>query len=80
MQEALEFKNFALVKTAVKFRNLQISKKKFNSTTSRNFYIPFQIMCISLRYNLKNNTAVRTSGYLYRVNKKFSVRNAFVFF
>ena len=44
--------------TAVKFRNLQISKIP-NTDTSRIFPIPFKVMHISLRlYSLKNNSAV----------------------
>ena len=41
--------NFFLVKAAVKFRNLQISKV-LNTDTNRIFPIPFKVMCISLRY------------------------------
>ena len=38
-----------LVKTAVKFRNLKISKV-LNTDTNRIFLIPFKVMYISLRY------------------------------
>ena len=40
---------FFLVKAAVKFRNLQISKI-LNTDTNRVFPIPFKVMYISLRY------------------------------
>ena len=31
-------------------------------------------------HNLKNNSSLSRAGYLYRVNQKFSLTNAFVFF
>ena len=43
MQEALEFKNFALVKTAVKFRNLQISKKKLTALQAEIFIFLYRL-------------------------------------
>ena len=38
-----------LGKTAMKFRNLQISKI-LNTDTNRNFPVPFKVIYISLRY------------------------------
>ena len=61
-----------LVKTAVKFRNLRISKV-LNTDTNRIFPILFKITYISLEmYNLKNNLTVSRSGYLYGVSHKLS--------
>ena len=40
---------FLLLKTAVKFRNLQVSEF-VNTHTNRIFQILFQFMCICLRY------------------------------
>ena len=69
-----------LVKTTVKFRNAEINKI-LNTNANRVFPVAFKIMYISLRcmHSLKNNPAVYGSGYLYEVNQKFSVTNAFVF-
>ena len=61
--------------------NLQISKI-LNTNTNQIFPIPFKVIHIYLWdiHSLKNNTAVSRSGYLYRLNQKFSLTNAFVFF
>ena len=53
----------SLVKAAVKFRNLQMSKI-LNINTNRIFPIPFKIMYISLKF-----TQFERSGYLYGVKK-----------
>ena len=72
---------FFLEKTAMKFRNLQISKI-LNTNTNRIFPIPLKVIHIYLWdiHSLKNNAAVSRSGYLYRLNQTFSLTNAFVFF
>ena len=53
----MESLNLFLVKKAVKFRNLQISKI-FNIDINRTFAIPFKIMYISLKQSLRNNFVV----------------------
>ena len=66
-----------LVKAAVKFRNLQISKI-LNTDTNKIFPIPFKVMYISLRYTkFEKQFAESRSGYVYRVNQKYSLANAF---
>ena len=69
---------FFLVKATVKFWNLQLSKI-LNTDTNRIFPTPFNVMYISLRYSLKTNSVVSRSGYLFGMNKKFSLTNALVF-
>ena len=69
-----------LVKAAVKCWNLQINK--ILNTIQTEF---FQFLSSLLRtylwdiHNLKNNTTVSRSGYLYGVNSNFSLTNAFCF-
>ena len=68
-----------LVKKAVKFRNLQISKI-LNTNTNRIFPIPFKVMYISLRYTkFEEHSAASRSCSLYGVNQKFSLTNTFFF-
>ena len=47
--QALEFLIFLLVKTAVKFKTLEITKT-FNTDTNRLFRISMKVVYISLRY------------------------------
>ena len=42
---------------AMKFRNLQASKI-LNTNTNRIYPVPFEVMYISSRYGLKNNSTV----------------------
>ena len=69
-----------LVKTAVKCRNLQIDKI-LNTIQIEFFQFFSSLVCTYLWdiHNLKNNTTVSTSGYMYGVNPNFSLTNAFCF-
>ena len=68
-------------KTAVKFRNLQISKV-VNPDTTQNFSNSFQgyVHIVWDIHSFKNNSTVSRSGYLYGVNQKFSLTKCFWFF
>ena len=69
------------VKTVVKFRILQASKI-LNNNRNKSFPIPFKVMCTFFRckkQGLKNNCAVIRHGYLYGVNRRYSLTNAIIF-
>ena len=56
------------MKTAVKFRNLKMSKLLTSIQTK--FFQILSSLCTYLSdiYSLKNDSEVRRSGYFYRVN------------
>ena len=71
--------SFFLVKTAVKFRNLQISKI-LNTDTNR-FSQFFSRLCTYLWdiHSLKNKPALSIFGYSYGVNQKVSLTSTLIF-
>ena len=71
--------HFFLVKAAVKYRNLQISK--ILNTDITEFFQHLSRLCTYLWgiHSLNNNSAVKRSGYLYVVNQKYSLVNVFFF-
>ena len=68
---------FLLVKGAVKFRNLQISK--IHNTDTNKIFPNRLRLCTYLWdfHSLKNNSAVGRSGCLYGVNQEFSSKKCF---
>ena len=70
----------SLVKTAVKFRNLHISKTL--NTDKTEFFPYLSRLCTYLWgiHSLKKKSAVSRSSYLYGVNRTFSLANTFFFF
>ena len=71
--------SFFLVKTAVKFRNLQISKV-LNTDTNR-FSQFFSRLCTYLWdiHSLKNKPALSIFGYSYGVNQNVSLTSTLIF-
>ena len=66
----------------VKFRNLQISRI-LNTDAKRIFPIFVEVMCVEYLWTIhswENNYEVSRSSYLYGVNQKFFLANAFIFF
>ena len=77
--------NFFWVKTAVRVRNLQISKIRSNKIITpiqTEFFQFLSSLCTCLWdiNGLKKHSAVSKSGYLYGLNQNVSLTNAFVFF
>ena len=77
--------NLFWVKTAVKVRNLQISKTQNNKiiTPIQTKFFHFLSGLYTYLWDtngLKKHSAVSKSGYLYGLNQNVSITNAFVFF